>query len=360
MKQFILYFFAASLLVTCKSKETFIYPTEESITESVYASGIVKSKNQYQVFASANGIVKKVFVTEGEFVKKGDPIYQLADFNAVLNTENARIAAEYNSMAANSDKLNEVKIEIETAKAKMNNDASLVEKQRNLWALGIGTKNELDMRELAYTSSKNAYNASMLKYKQIEKQLNLQAKQSEKLLAISYATKGDYTVKSEFDGKVYTLLKKPGEMVNMQSPIALVGDAEGFYIELQVDEYDIARVKKGQKIVLNMDSYQDQVFEAVLEKINPAMNSQSKSFTIEANFTIPPPALYPNLTTEANIIIKIKEKAITIPRNYLIDNKYVLLSNDEKRKVVTGLMDFEKVEIIKGITTKDAIKKTAQ
>jgi hypothetical protein len=38
----------------------------------------------------------------------------------------------------------------------------------------------------------------------------------------------------------------------------------------------------------------------------------------------------------------------------------VLLSNDEKRKVVTGLMDYEKVEIIKGITTKDAIKKPAQ
>jgi multidrug resistance efflux pump len=293
MKQFILYLFAASLLIACKKKESTINPIEERITESVYASGIIKSKNQYQVFASANGIVKKVFVTEGDIVKKGDPIYQLSDINAVLNTENARIAAEFNSMAANSDKLNEVKIDIETAKAKMNNDASLVEKQRNLWALGIGTKNELDMRELAYTSSKNAYNASMLKYKQIEKQLNLQAKQSEKLLAITNATKGDYTVKSEFDGKVYTLLKKPGEMVNMQSPIALVGDAEGFYLELQVDEYDIARVKKGQKIVLNMDSYKDQVFEAVLEKINPAMNSQSKSFTIDANFTIPLPNFTP-------------------------------------------------------------------
>ncbi len=242
----------------------------------------------------------------------------------------------------------------------MDNDASLVEKQRNLWSLGIGTKNELDMRELTYTNSTNLYNASKLRFKQIEKQLQLQEKQSQKLLAITQSNKTDFTVKSEFEGKVYTVLKKKGEMVNTQNPIALIGDATGFYLELQVDEYDIARIIKGQKVLLSMDSYKDQVFEAVIEKINPAMNTQSKSFTIDANFVKPPPALYPNLTTEANIIIKVKEKAITIPRSYLLNNEFVLLANKEKRKVVIGLMDYEKVEIINGIQLNDVILKPAQ
>jgi hypothetical protein len=46
--------------------------------------------------------------------------------------------------------------------------------------------------------------------------------------------------------------------------------------------------------------------------------------TIEAHFVRPPGKLYPNLTAEANIVIR-KENAITIPKTHLIDNEYVLL-----------------------------------
>jgi hypothetical protein len=41
--------------------------------------------------------------------------------------------------------------------------------------------------------------------------------------------------------------------------------------------------------------------------------------------------LYP-LTAEANIIIQTKENTITI-QSYLVDNDYVIVNNDEKRKV---------------------------
>ncbi|UEG49109.1 HlyD family efflux transporter periplasmic adaptor subunit [Ferruginibacter lapsinanis] len=350
-------FIALILLVSCKSKQEKTNPIEEKITESVYASGIIKSKNQYQVFSAVGGLVKDILVTEGDLIKKGDAIMRLSDITARLNSENAKIAADYSSVAANADKLNALKIDIANAKAKMENDASLLEKQRNLWNQGIGTRNELDQRELMHTNSVNAYNAAKLRYNDLQQQLNFQSKQSQKRLEISNTTTGDYTIKSEVSGKVYDVLKEKGEMVNTQTPVALIGDANGFIVELQVDEYDIARIKIGQKILLSMDSYKGQVFEAVVEKINPAMNAQTKSFTIDAAFITPPPALYPNLTTEANIIINVKEKALTIPRNYLIDDTYVMLSTKEKRKVTTGLKDYQKIEILSGLTSKDVIIK---
>jgi hypothetical protein len=46
-----------------------------------------------------------------------------------------------------------------------------------------------------------------------------------------------------------------------------------------------------------------------------------------------------------------------IPRNYLVDESFVLLASGEKRKVQTGLKDYQKVEIISGLTEKDAIQK---
>jgi multidrug efflux pump subunit AcrA (membrane-fusion protein) len=109
-----------------------------------------------------------------------------------------------------------------------------------------------------------------------------------------------------------------------------------------------------------MDSYKGQVFEGVVDKIDPIMNAQSKSFTVEASFVNPPATLYPNLTTEANIIISVKEKALTIPRTYLVDDNYVILSSKEKRKVTTGLKDYQKVEILDGLKATDIILKPAQ
>ena len=146
-------------------------------------------------------------------------------------------------------------------------------------------------------------------------------------------------------------------MVNTQSPIAIIGNDTQFYVELQVDEYDISKIKIGQQVLLSMDSYKGEVFEASIRKVFPIMNEKSKSFKVEADFTKLPNHLYPNLSAEANIVITKKEKALTIPRNYIMEGEYVLLSNNEKRKVVVGLKDYEKAEIISGLTEKDELIK---
>jgi HlyD family secretion protein len=352
-----LLFFCFLLFFSCKKKQEKILPTVENITESVYASGIVKSKNQYKVFSTVNGLVIDVLVTDGDIVKKGDVLIKISNTTAALNTENAKIVADYNALNANAERLNELKINISLAKAKMEEDASLQQRQQNLWSENIGSRYELEQRQLAYKNSATAYEAARLRYAQLQKQTQFQEMQSKKNVEISSAIKNDYSIKSNADGKVYNILMKKGEMVNTLTPVAIVGDVKNFEMELQVDEYDIAKIKIGQKMVLNMDSYKGQVFEAVVKKINPAMNERTKSFTIYADFVSLLNNLFPNLTCEANIIITEKEKAVTIPRSYLMNDDYVLLTNKEKRKVTVGLKDYQKVEIITGLNASEFIVK---
>lgn len=343
------------LLNSCKDKANKIHPIKENITESVYASGIVKSLNQYQVFSLANGIVKEVLKKEGDSVKQGEAIFTLSNDAAQLNIEQAKITADYSTLAANAPKLNELQVQINLAKANLANQESLLQKQTNLWSKGIGTKNDLDQRELAYKNAKANYNAANISYVDLKKQLNQQADISNKNLQISKNINSDFTIRSKINGKVYKTMKEVGEMVNMQTPVALIGDADSFLLALQVDEYDISKVKLGQKVLVTMDSYKGNVYEAQVSKIYPIMDERSRSFQIEAIFTKRPPELFPNLTCEANIIIEVKNSIITIPRNYLLDDNYVLLSNKEKRKVITGLKDYQKVEIISGLSTEDYI-----
>jgi multidrug resistance efflux pump len=353
------YCFAFLLLISCKSKQEKTNPIEENITESVYASGLVKSKNQYQVYSSVNGIIAAVLVTEGGLVNKGDALFTLTNTTAQLNVDNATLAANYAAVHANTEKLNELKVSIDQAKNKLDNDQLMLQRQQNLWDQQIGTKNDLDQRVLAYKNALHTYEAAKLRYAELQKQINFQAKQTQKNVQLAKTLANDFTIKSEMSGKVYSLLKEKGEMVNTQTAIATIGDAKDFVLELQIDEYDITKIQLGQKIVLNMDSYKGKVFDATVTKVNPIMNERTKSFTIEAMFVQQPTTLYPNLTCEANIVIQQKQKAITIPRNYLLPGDYVLLENKEKRKVTTGVKDYQKVEIINGLTIKDVLLKPA-
>lgn len=344
------------LLYACKEEEESIFPIKEDISESVYASGMLKTMDQYQVFPSVSGSLKKIYVQEGDTVKAGDTLFAIANDLSRLNTENAQLAADYAAYSANTSKLSELKNNIDIAREKMHSDSMLFYRQKNLWSQQIGSKTELEQRELAYNNSVMQYRSAVLRYNDLNKQISFTSRQSKKNLEISKKAESDFIIRSEINGRVYSVLKNKGEMAGPQSPLAVIGDADDFIIELQVDEYDIVRVKKGQLVLISMDSYKGQTFEALIHKIDPIMNERSRTFTVEAVFTQRPEILYPHLSLEANILISTKKNVLTIPRNCLLDDQYVILKNGEKVKLEIGLMDFKKAEVLSGITEKDAIR----
>lgn len=343
------------LFSACSQQDKPIQPTEEAITESVYASGTIKTINQYQLYATVSGIIEEVLVKEGDLVKKGSPIYKINNDLVQLNLENVRLSAGFAAEENNRNRLSELKAALDYAASKYKTDSSLYKRQQELWNQGIGSRNELDQRQLAMENAASNLEANRRRYSELERQIRFNAEQARKQVEISSQQQKDYIIKSESDGKVYKLLKEKGETVNPQQPIATLGAATDFLIELLVDEYDIAKIKTGQKVIVQLDSYKGQVFEAVLTRMDPIMDERTRSFLVEARFEKAPEQLYPNLTAEANIIIQTKEKTLTIPRNYLVQDSFVLLENKEKRKVVTGLKDYKKVEILEGISATDKL-----
>ncbi len=353
----ILFFIFSFTFLSCKSKPEQTSVELKDITESVYASGIVKSKNQYQVFSKVNGIIEELFVKEGDLIKKGQTILKIANLSGQINSENAALAVKNTDYNANIDKISDLGIAVDMAHKKLKNDSLLWQRQINLWNQQVGTKVELEQRELAFLNSKIAYQSAIYKFKELKRQINFASAQSKKLLEMNRTLEADYFLKSEYDGRIYNLLKEKGEMVNPLNSVALIGDANDFILELQVDENDVVRIVIGQKVFVSLDSYKGEVFEAKVEEIEPIMNEKTRTFIVKASFLKKPKVLYPNLTVEANIVIITKEKALTIPRNYLIDDSYVLNENNEKIKVQIGLKDYETVEILSGLKTNDVILK---
>lgn len=355
MFRFLFALSSLSILVGCGSDQKTTQPTKGKITESVYASGVVKSKNQYQVFSKSTGILQNILVKKGDPVKVGQIICNIQHNISGTQRENARLAANYAAISENKDRLRELLLAVQMSEKKLLNDSLLMVRQNNLWAQHIGTKVDKEQRTLQYENSKTNYESAVIRYKELKKQIELNAAQSANNLSISSEQVEDYEVRSAVSGRLYAFYKEPGEMVSPQQPLAVIGSADFFYLKLDIDENDIVKIKTGQKVFVSLDSYKGELFEAEVSLINPIMNEKTRSFEIEATFTKQPPVLYPNLTVEANIFIQAKENVLTIPRNYLIDDTYVLISAKEKKKVKVGLTDYQQAEILEGLTEKDKI-----
>lgn len=342
-------------ITACNKAEKRIQPTVAAITESIYASGKIKSDHQYEACATVNGRIREILVTEGDTVTAGTPVISIENDIQQLNEENTALSAAFADLRANEGKVSEAAALVDFSMRKMENDSLLFFRQKALWEQQIGSRVELEQRELAYRNSRNAHVSALVRYNDLRRQLQYNANQAGKNLQISGRLSKEYLIRSEINGIVYRIFKSKGEMITPQTPLCVIGDAYRFILEMDVDEYDIFKVKPGMPVEVILDSYKGRVFAATVTRINPLMNERSKTFTVEASFVQPPPVLYPNISFEANIVIARKERTLLIPRNYILHDSLVVRSSGEKAVIKTGLKDLRMAEVLSGISASDEL-----
>lgn len=348
------------LIMSCSKKDNGeLQPKNGTVTESVYASGIVKSENQYTVYSTVNGVLQKIDVAVGQSIIQGQSLFEIESEKANLNTENARLAYQLSqeSNRYTQDKVDEMENKLQIAKDKLALDQSVYNRNKNIKQYNVISEVDYERVELAYKNSKSNYEATLKQLSQLKIQLKNEQNRNNINLKIAEKSQSDFIVKSAFSGELFDVYVKEGTMITPQTPLAVIGKKNSYLLELDVDENDMVRVKIGQLMEVTMDSYKGKVFEATVDKIYPIMDERSRTFKIEAHFVKTPQQLYPNLTAEANIVIQTKKNVLTIPKSYLVDESYVLVNKNEKRKVKIGLSDYKKAEILDGLKAGETIYK---
>ncbi len=346
-------------IAACGKQHETTKPTVGPITESVYANGVVKADGQYSVYPTVNGTVTSLLVKEGDTVKAGQPLLRLDDRSsgAASKSALAQLRTLEENARDNGPILAQLMEAVQQAKDKLRLDSANYARQQALWSQRIGSQSELEQRELAYTTSKAGFTRASSALDEARNRLRSELVVARNNATINSAGNDDRTPRSLIDGLVYNLTIAPGELATPQKAIAVIGSATDLFLELEVDEKDIALIKPGQAVHVSLEIDNGHAYAAEITRIIPIMDERSRTFTVEARFKERPRVLYPNLTVEASIVLSYKERAITIPASYLVDGSTVLISEEARAPVEVGIRDLERVEVLNGIDSTTVLYK---
>lgn len=333
-------------LISCGKEEESIKPVVQNLTESVYASVTVQPEELYDVYASASGIISKIYLSEGDTIAKDQLLAEVSSDLSKLNKENAQLNLELARKKYKGDAniLDRLKDELEANQDQLTQDSINYARQKRLMEKGVGASAELEAKKLKYDLSKKQRSILQKQYEQTEIELRNNYKQSANAVEKAMTNLSDFSIRSKLDGKVFSLLKEEGELITQQTPIASIGLRNSFIIEMRIDEVDIASILIDQKVIITLDAYKGKTFEAKITKIYPVKDDRTQTFKVEARFINPPESLYAGLSGEANIVISQKENVMTIPLEYLLEGNKVV-TEDGEIEVKTGMRNIERVEI---------------
>ncbi len=162
---------------------------------------------------------------------------------------------------------------------------------------------------------------------------------------------------SPIDGELIVRSVEPGQTVTTQDAVVVISDQ--LIVNAQVDETDIGLIKPGQKSVITLDAYPDNLIPGVVDHI-------AYESTILNNVTVYEVDIIPEtipgyfrsgMSTNVEITVKEKKNVLLLPIEAIIEQngkKSVLVKKAADQapvetEVALGLSNSEKTEIVKGI-----------
>jgi HlyD family secretion protein len=360
MKKFIPALIVIALFSACKGDKNTVNPQKRSITEVVYASGNLYPENEYKLVSNVPGYLADAFVAEGDFVKQDQELFLIKAPNRDSESEAASLALKIaiQNSSADSPVLAQLNQRIQSARLKAKNDSLNLIRFTNLASQGAISESDLEKAATQAEASKREANAMQEQITAQKRSLEIELANARNRFNQANNNVEDGLSRSNLDGKIFQVFKDVGDYVNLNEPIALIGDNKAPVARLSIDESDYELIKIGQEVQIAIDAFPGKLFPAKISKIYPILNKAEQAFKVDARFDQDPPGGIYGLNLEANIIIRNAEDVLSIPRAALMNNDSVKIKrNGEelKVKVQKGVSDLVYVEIISGLNESDEL-----
>ncbi|MDR2680101.1 MAG: efflux RND transporter periplasmic adaptor subunit [Tannerella sp.] len=352
----------ACLAASCSNTGETCTVAEQTFNEAVYASGELFPETCHILKSGVPDRILKLAVKEGDNVRQGDVLVVLgtpADSGQIALLESLAAIAKSNARE-NSATLSEIRQKIALAQQQYEHDERNAGRYRELLNIQAVSRKETEQSVMIAEKSRAGYNGLQQQYIAQKSRLANQLLEAENRLAEARRSQQAKELTSPVSGRIYSINFKEGELAASNEAILMIGSPDRYRLELSVDERDINKIGLGQKVFFETDAFAGRQFEAVVVKINPVLQKETRNFNVEA--TVESNGIfYPQSSVEAGIVIRERAKALMIPSDYLLQGDSVLLQSSIKEarkiKVTTGIRNDNCVEIINGLKTGDIILK---
>lgn len=361
-----------------------------SITIVVEGTGVVEPRTEARVKSEATGIVEKLYVKEGDNLKKGQVIAELDQEDqrlqlqvAVLGEKQARLRYEEAKRSNLPQQLKAAEARVENLRLELKGAQDRYERIRALHAKDYASDQEVEDAKRSVMTLRvqldEAENAlKLLKQEDYERDIEsarLSWEQAKVNLQQARKALGDATIKCPIDGTVLAKFVEEGDTVISSSQgftegttICTVADLKQVQVRGSVDEVDIGTVAIGQKAELTVDAYPDRVYEGTVVNVFP-QGTQSPggltTFTVIVEVANEDRSLLANMTASIKITTREYEDLLLVPfaaiRPGDKPEEYVVYVRNEKglpekREVKLGVTDYEHYEVKEGLEEGDLVK----
>ncbi|WP_397364757.1 efflux RND transporter periplasmic adaptor subunit [Olleya sp. R77988] len=318
-------------------------PFYTSIKTKIVATGKLNPEEEIELKPQISGIVDKIFVEEGDVVKKGDLI---AKIRVVPNEQN---------LASASSRIN-------TAKLSRNNAQTLYDRNRALFEKGIVSKQDFENSELSLSQAVESYKQAQNDYQIIKRG------------SLSGGSGASTNITAQIPGTILEIPIREGDQViqsnnfNAGTTIATVADMSKMIFEGKVDEAEVGKLEEGKEIIVVLGALNEQDFPAKLTFVAPKGLEENGAvqFTIKADVDVEPSTkIRAGYSANAEIELESKDSILSIKESLLQFNRitekpFVEIQKEEgefkKVDVETGLSDGINIEIKEGVEEGDKIK----
>lgn len=326
----------------------------------VSASGEIKPKTYVNIGANAFGKITKLYVKEGDQVKRGQMLVQL---------ENVQSAADMDAMQASLDAARTDAVAAEaglnTSVADLNRAKSDAERSDLDWTRAQGlykdaliSKSDYDMQKANHQTAVAGLAQAQARVAQAKAQKeSADGRIGQASANLTHATDvlKKTTYQAPFDGVITNLPVREGEtvVIGIQnapgSTLMTLADLSVITAEVKVDETDIVNVQMGQAAQVTIDAIPKKTFKAVVTQIGDnaivrstgvstsqqiSTSQEAKDFKVVVTLQDPPDDLRPGLSATAKITTATRGGALTIPIQALtIRRQSDLVPKDEKGAV---------------------------
>jgi len=339
------------------------------IRSLISTNGKVEPIQNFEAHSPDPTTVKRLFVKEGDHVRKGQLLLQLDD--ADLLSQAARAQAQMKAAQANQSDLKNsgtreelLTRDSELVKARDTRDSA----QRNLDALrrlqqqGAASAGEVKQAEDALQRAQA--DATLLEQKQKDRYsqpevAKVQAQGAEAQAAYDAVEDAleKSSVRAPFDGIVYALPVKQGAYVQTGDLLLQEGDLSRMLVRTFIDEPDIGRLATGQKIEVTWDALPGRIWTGTVSTIPSTVKLRGARNVGEVTCTVNNDdlRLLPNVNVGVTVITAEHSSALTLLREAvrMDDTKpYVYQVVDGKlkrREVEVSLQNLTQVEITSGL-----------